>query len=375
MWIRRLITIGVPALLFLFFMFASKKVAQSGKETSRQAEFTSVKVVRVLPVQNGLVPSRIPLTGKLVASQKVAVISEVNGRMLRTTPDFKEGNFFGGGSALIKVDHTEAKINLLAQRSSFQTSLTQMMPDLRLDYPANAAAWQKYLDDFDVNKPLPALPAAQSEKEKYFLSARGISTQYFNIKVLEERLGKYTINAPFGGVVTASTVDPGTMIVAGQKLGEFSNPSVYELEASVGVSDLNFLKIGQQVALRSENLNQTFTGTIRRISDKIDPNTQTVRVFVAVSDRNLKEGMYLAGEIQAGSFENAFEIPRKLVEENEVFLVADSVLKRKPVEVKRITDKTAVVTGLANGEVLLNENIIGAFEGMKVKKAPNTPNR
>jgi RND family efflux transporter MFP subunit len=244
-----------------------------------------------------------------------------------------------------------------------------MLPDIRLDYSANAPEWQKYLDDFDVNKPLPALPTPKSDKEKYFLSTRGLSAQFFNIKALEERLTKYTIFAPFGGVVTSAGVDPGTMVVAGQKLGEFSNPSTYELEASVSISDLEYIKTNQQVSLKSDNLNQTWQGIIRRISDKIDPNTQTVRVFVAVSGKELREGMYLYGEILAGTFEDAFEIPRKLVEDNAVYLVTDNMLKRKPITVLRITEKVAIVKGLTNGDLLLNENITGAFEGMKVKTA------
>ena len=34
--------------------------------------------------------------------------------------------------------------------------------------------WQEYLNNFDINKSVPALPEVETDKEKYFISGRGI---------------------------------------------------------------------------------------------------------------------------------------------------------------------------------------------------------
>lgn len=348
-------------------IFMTKKLASQKKAPERRGPVAGVRVVNTLEVENGKVQSVIPITGKLTAAQKMDVVAEVPGRMLPTRTAFKEGNRFGAGSTLIQLDNEEIRMNLLAARAGFQTSITQMMPDIKLDYPASAEGWQNYLDNLDVNKPLAALPEPKSEQERYFLSGRNIHQQYYNIKASEERLQKYTFSAPYSGIVTQSNVDPGMMVVTGQKLGEFLNPNSYELEAAVSVSDVKYLKLGDKVALRSNNLNEEFEGRIKRISNKIDPATQTLRVFVSVSGPALKEGMYLHGKILSEEVENAIAIPRKLLEDKQLYVIQDSVLALKPVEVVKISLETAIVRGLKDGQVLLNENLVGAYEGMKVK--------
>ncbi|MEZ4740634.1 MAG: hypothetical protein R2818_15050 [Flavobacteriales bacterium] len=39
-------------------------------------------------------------------------------------------------------------------------------------------------------------------------------------------------------------------------------------------------------------------------------STQTVKVFVRVDGNGLRDGQYLAGTIQAGTVNDAFEVPR-----------------------------------------------------------------
>ncbi len=48
--------------------------------------------------------------------------------------------------------------------------------------------------------------------------------QYYGIRALYERLGKYNITAPFDGVVVSAPVEPGTIVTPGTRLGEFIAP-------------------------------------------------------------------------------------------------------------------------------------------------------
>ena len=116
------------------------------------------------------------------------------------------------------------------------------MPDLRLDYPDAFEKWQQYLAKLDMSNSTPDLPETTKDNEKYFITGKGIYSSYYNVKSLEQRLSKYSIRAPFSGVLTNADVTKGTLIRSGQKLGEFIQTGIYETEVSVNTSYLNTLK-------------------------------------------------------------------------------------------------------------------------------------
>ena len=67
--------------------------------------------------------------------------------------------------------------------------------------------------------------------------------QYYSIKNIEKRLSKYNITAPFNGVLTEALVTKGTLIRPGQKLGEFIDTSVFEIELAIEKRLLSIRKI------------------------------------------------------------------------------------------------------------------------------------
>ncbi len=146
------------------------------------------------------------------------------------------------------------------------------------------------------------------------------------------------------------------------------NTNQYELEASVRLADLKYLKAGSAVQLYSPDLEGKWSGKVRRISDQIDANTQTVIAFVAVNGRNLREGMYLRGKVDGKSVANAIQVPRDLlVNQNAVFLVeADSTLNLQTIHIENMGEKQMLISGLNEGEVLLGELFPGAYNGQKI---------
>ena len=215
---------------------------------------------------------------------------------------------------------------------------------------------------------MPALPELKDDKLGYFISGRGITTAYYNIKNQEQRLGKYVMRAPFDGILTAALVNKGTLVRTGQQLGEFIDPSSYELELAVSKEFSDLLKRGAAVTLVNLNKTRTYTGTVSRINAKIDQATQTIAVFVDVAAPDLKEGMYLEAALAARDQENAVQISRKLlVNESEVYVVRDSVLDLIAVDPVHFSDKNVVIKGLEDGLLMLSKPIPGAYPGMKVK--------
>ena len=242
------------------------------------------------------------------------------------------------------------------------------MPDLRLDYPEAFPIWQNYLGQIKVDKSIPALPTITSEKVNYFITGRGVFTSFYTIKNMEQRLSKYSIQAPFSGVVTEALVTKGTLVRQGQKLGEYIDTSVFELELSIGKTYSDLLSIGETVQLNSIDNNETYTGTVSRINGKIDQATQTIKVFVEVKGEGLKEGMYLEANLEARDEPNAIKLSRKLlVNESEIYIVRDSILDILEIEPVYFSSKDMVVKGIPDGTQILAKSIPGAYAGMQVK--------
>ena len=319
-------------------------------------------------VKNGNVPIIVPANGNLVAKRRVELYAEVQGVFKSGNKLFKPGQEYRAGEILIRIDAAEYYANVQSSKSNLYNLITSIMPDLRLDYPEVFDKWQSFLASFDINKSVPPLPEMNTDKEKYFISGRGILTNYYTIKNLEQRLAKYTIAAPFNGVLTEALVTEGTLVRSGQKLGEFINTNDYELEVAISKTYSDLLNVGEVVQLKSIDNNKTYQGKVTRINGRVDLASQTITAFIEVKDPDLREGMYLEAHLKAKEEPNAIEINRSLLlETQEIFVVRDSVLDLIPVKPVYYSDNSVVLKDVPEGITILSKPVMGAYAGMLVK--------
>lgn len=370
--IRKILATLLGLALLVGAFFGAKILIDSNVQTVREVP-PSIKTVYAEPVVNTEVPIVVNANGNLVAAKKVELFAEVQGIFRNAGKPFKAGQRYEKGEVLMRIDREEFYTSLLAQRSTLYDLITSMMPDLKFDYPESFEHWEVYLNDFDINENIQPLPEPISDNERYFVNGRQVVTTYYNIKNLEERLVKYEIIAPFDGILTETAINGGTLIRSAQKLGEFVSLGQFELEVNVNQQYLDILKIGEPVLLTDLSGNREWQGVVKRINGRLDQATQTVRVFIAVSGKELIEGMYMEAHIAARSEQNALEIPRTLlINEKELFVVEDGKLVIKQIETVYYTNKTAVIKGLEDGTMMLNRNVPGAYSGMEVRIAESS---
>ncbi len=364
----RKIILSILGLLLIVSSFFLAKMIVDSKKTFRPKAEKVVKTVFTEVVENETVPIVVTANGNLVAKQRVELYAEVQGVFRRGSKLFKEGQNYNAGETIISIDAAEYAASVQSAKSNLYNELTSIMPDLRLDYPEIFPKWQSYLDNFDMAKSTPALPEMSTESEKFFISGRGILTNYYNVKNLEQRLSKYRIVAPFSGVLTEATVTEGTLVRVGQKLGEFIDPDVYELEVSVSKAYSDLLKVGENVKLTTLDSPKVYEGKVSRINGRVDQASQTIKAYIEVDDSNLREGMYLEANLDARNEENAIEIDRSLLlEDNKIFVVKDSVLDVIDVKPIYFSDKRVVLKDVPNGTIIMSKPLIGAYTGMSVK--------
>lgn len=338
------------------------------KPKAKINEEKSVIAVEVAYAEPQTLQNNIEVTGKLKAKQRYEIYAEVEGRLLPSAIKFREGNYYKKGEVLLQINKQEQYMSLLAQKSSFLTSITAILPDLKEDFSESYPAWKQYLQNLDIKKTLKALPVSKTEKEKYFIAGKGISNAYYSIKSVEERLSKYTLYAPFSGVISKSNIEAGTAVRPGQELGEMVNLSSYELEVTAPLKNVEHFKIGTKVNLYSSELKGEWMGKVIRIGNTLDANSQSVKIYIQTSGKTLKEGMFLSAQVNSKAFEEAVQIPRKLLlDGNQIYVVKDGKLVLQKVEVMDAFKSEAIVKGIPADTAVLLTNIKNPYAGMKVQ--------
>ena len=365
---RKLIISAVLGAIIIVASLYFAGVIAGSKDNRRPRSQRVVKMVFVDTVRNGVVPIILPANGNLQAKRKVELFSEVQGVFRPGSKLFRTGQEYAKGQTLIRIDAGEYYASVQSAKSNLYNLLTSVMPDLRLDYPEIYQKWQTYLNNFDLDKTTPRLPEMDSEKEKFFITGRGIIADYYNVKNMEQRLAKYTIVAPFQGILTDALVTEGTLVRAGQKLGEYIDTGLYELEVSVSKTYGDFLKVGKKVELSNLEKTKNYMGEVIRVNARVDQNSQTITVFIEVKGENLKEGQYLEANLEAKEEPNAIEVDRSLLlENNQIFVVRDSILDLIDVKPVYFSNKTVVLKDVPDGEVYVSKALTGAYVGMLVR--------
>jgi len=360
MWLIALIVIILGVVLGVV-------LSRQKEPMRRRSTQARQKPIKILTVENGDIKTDVTMTGPLYAYNKVELYAEVSGVLQETQKPFKEGYQYRKGELLIRVDDSVYKNNLLAQKSNLINQLTLLLPDLGIDFPQSARKWEIYLKSLKLEKPLPGLPEPASDKERYYIVSRNIYNLFYTIKSMEATFAKYTLEAPFTGVVTQSLINPGTLVRVGQKLGEFTSTDLYEMEAAVGLFEANRLKVGQAVTLKTEDVRGTFSGKIQRINRVIDRSSMTVKVYIHTRDPRLRDGMYMQAHTEGEPITDAYAVAKDLlVENNRLYVVRDSILRLRQVNIIGERGGRVIIRGLADGTRILGETWSEAKEGKQL---------
>src|SRR5262249_59024341 len=156
------------------------------------------------------------------------------------------------------------------------------------------------------------------------------------------------VYAPFDGVITARNVAPGSLITAGStqqttQLFSLAQVDVLRIFAYVPQAYAFDVRVGQSadVALR-EQPDRTFTGTVTRTADAIDPASGTLLTEVDVPNRDgaLLSGSYVTVHFKLHREDPPVQIPATaLIVDTKGIRVAviapDGTLHYPPIEIGR----------------------------------------
>ena len=366
---KSLVSIGFGLLLLIVGIFISNLIIDLNKSepTYNNNSLTSVYIELVKNDSNKI---EIKRNGKLQSSNRISIISEVQGiKKKNRNKSFKEGERFNKDETLIKINSDEFNSTVKQSRSELKNLIASVLPDIKIDYAENFNNWKNYFDNLSVEEPISKIPESASEKENLFLVGRGIESTYYKVKNLEERLSKYDIKAPFSGILVKGNISDGAFIVPNQILGEFIDPNNFEVGVNIPVNFIEKIKLNQSVSIISEGNKDDVIGKIKRINRKVDEMTQTVKIFIEFNNRNLFEGKFVEVKIPLGVIPNSELISRSLlINDNYVFIAnKDNKISKAYVQPLFYNKENDIVTGLEDGTRLITSNVSGIYEGMKIK--------
>ena len=360
-------SVGILALAFaLAGFFAGQK-----EEPEDKTPLAVKKTVQTRKVNYETIQTNVVSFGRVETAQTLDLLSEVSGRMYQGNIRLKAGQRFSKGDLLFYIDDTEPTLNLKSQKSNFLRDLAGILPDLKVDFGDNYETWIEYFNSLDIDKKFGTLPEVESEKEKVFLATKGIYSSFYSIKSAEARLDKHRYYAPFDGSIMEVSLQSGSFINPGVSIGKVMRRGVHELKVAVETKDIPWIKVNSPVKIYSDEMNQYWDGEVSRISDFVNQNTQSVDVFIAIKSSGSKiyDGQFFQAAIPARTVKDGMIMPRNAIYNgNEVFVVEDTLLKVRKINVIRLAEDDAIISGLEKDEDLVIEPIIGGFNNMVVNK-------
>jgi multidrug efflux system membrane fusion protein len=162
------------------------------------------------------------------------------------------------------------------------------------------------------------------------------------------------IVSPLDGVVTAKSVDAGTVVMPGTPLLTVEDTSRYRLEASLPEEYLPDAKVGQAVAVTTDH--GQFEGHVAEVVPAADPASRTFLVKIDLPrDCNCRSGEYAHASFPIGEAKRLAVLSSAVVEHGQlqgVFVVsAEGKVEYRLVKTgKTFGNRVEILSGLAQGE-------------------------
>lgn len=243
---------------------------------------------------------------------------------------------------------------------------------LRLELNESEARLRKLQRDYERNVELKEkglISTGDFDKIRYEMEALEAS---YNLAKLE--LDYTRIRAPIDGVISERFAKIGNTIAVGDPV--FRVTSFDPLVAYLHVPEREYRNIeeGQLVGIEIDALQgRPVVAAVTRISPIVDPATGTFKITIEITDpeRRIKPGMFGRIGIVYDKHENALQVPRSAILEEDgetsVFVVVDDKATRKTVTTG-YSDKgmVEIVTGIDDGDRIVTVGHVGLKEDATV---------
>ena len=193
------------------------------------------------------------------------------------------------------------------------------------------------------------------------------------LRIAQWNLDRQTIRSPLDGTVLDRPATIGTRLAVNDHIMQVADvrPDTLIMRAAVDEEDKTFVRPGQTVRMVLYAFeNRSFTGTVKKIYDKADPDRRTFEIDVAMTEKDPGFSAGMTGELAFIISEKpkTTVIPTQAVQSKEVWLVRDGALMKADVSLGLSSiERTEVLSGLSKDDQIVVSPIAGLSEGQRVR--------
>jgi len=347
----------LPAAVLLF-SGCGRKSASPAVSAAQQ-----IQPVEVAPVERRDLVETLSLVGSLAPNETAQIRAEIAGQVRAVL--FEEGQVVKKDQVLLRIDDAELRAQLAQAEARFK------LAELNL----------KRSEDLTQARSMSQAEADRMRSEHASAQAE--------LQLLQVRLGKMEIKAPFAGIAGARTVSPGDYVTASTSITTIDDLSRLKVDFQVPERFVEQVKPGSKFMLRA----QTPTGDVRAegevyftssIIDRMSRSSQ-VKGWLASELAGLKPGMFANIDIVLQVRKGALTVPEGaiLAKPGGTFLIAvrsagdASVAEEVPVQLGLRERGLVEVRPLREGALEEKQPVVASgvgalilYPGMKLAPRP-----
>ncbi len=311
--------------------------------------------VEAVAAKLGRMDRSILAVGTLRSNQSVVVRPEIAGRIVKI--HFKEGQRIAAGAPLVSLDDAIARAEVAQARAALTLSRANF--DRAKELLGRGAGTQRARDE--------ALAKLRSDEA--------------NLSLVEARLEKTVIAAPFKGIVGLRQVDLGDFLNIGQAIVNIEDIDPIKVDFRVPEVFLAAVTPGQKVEVTADAWpGQSFAGTLYAIDPLIDAQGRSIVIRAELSNESgkLRPGLFVRVRLILKGRSDAVLIPEQALvpvgDSQFVFRIVDGKAQRAKVTTgERRDGLVEIVDGLTAGETVVTAGQIKLRDGAPVKVIPASP--
>jgi membrane fusion protein (multidrug efflux system) len=383
----RALALGAAVLVVLGVAFAvgylPRRAEQAAlAQAAQTVDGNLVHVDLVTPLQKSS-DRALSLPGSVQPLEETTVYARASGYVRKWYADI--GDKVKDGQLLAELDTPEldqeldqARAQLLqAQATLLQSKANRNLSQTNLQrYKTLAPSGVVSQADLDQRKAM-----AEVDDANVSVSEATIAAQQANMRRLTQLKSFARVTAPFGGTVTARTIEIGSLVSSGNGQPMYKVASMDPARVFVQVpQDVSTgIRTGTAAAVSvREYPGKPFAGTVSRSAGELDglTRTMTTEIRVANPDGALIAGMYAQVALTLPSPHRVFELPSTSIASDShgsrvAVVDASSTVHLVPVVIERDTGPTVEISsGLTGTERIAKLASARFIDGKKVDVGP-----
>ncbi|MGV3278815.1 efflux RND transporter periplasmic adaptor subunit [Rickettsiales bacterium LUAb2] len=373
---NKVIIIIISILVILGSFVLAHILGQKPKVEAKPAAVAKTYVT-VMRVSKGDFYPHIQAMGQVQATNQVDLKAEVSGKITEINKNFVPGGFIKKGDVIIKIEdnnyklaYSQAKADYENANASYKKALgdqAQAREELQM---YERSTGKKVKDSYLVlRKPALDQAAAELAKAQSALDRAKLD------------LSRTVIKAPFNSIVYSRNVSYSGYVTPDQAVASLVSTDSYWVNASIPVGDLkviDFTNLTNKVLVTLSNNRGTRDANIFKLQNYLGDTVRYVGLLLTVDDPLLLKqkgktaqgstlllGDYVKVNIEGKALKNVYRIPLYTLRDNSTIWIDDNgVLKVSEVKVEFQDEDYAYVTGLNDGDLIINSDISIVSPGM-----------